>query len=136
MGKFSQLSYHERQKIYTGLIEGRSQKNIAYLLGGINPRYHENRDQINDTLFFGRFNIDHLITLYLVALPSPIRCNFLSSTNFFMQDSTVRSGKPREFTASLRLNSFDSFSAAHCQRANCLAESRFSTSTFFSIVNA
>ena len=33
MGKFSQLSYHDRQKIYTGLLEGRSQKEIALSIG-------------------------------------------------------------------------------------------------------
>ena len=33
MRKFSQLSYHERQKIYIGLQEGRSQKAIALLIG-------------------------------------------------------------------------------------------------------
>ena len=33
MGKFSQLSYTERQKIYTGLYEGKSQQEIAALIG-------------------------------------------------------------------------------------------------------
>lgn len=33
MEKFSQLSYYEREKIYTGLQEGKSQKAIALLIG-------------------------------------------------------------------------------------------------------
>lgn len=33
MEKFSQVSYYERQKIYTGLYEGKSQRAIALSIG-------------------------------------------------------------------------------------------------------